>query len=197
MTPFLSMGGQQTSRVDFLYGTRGAPIDAPLVTAAEAGFHPLGAAGGTSDDNVAAFCATRVAPRGQYLGLFDADGGKRFALVQDDRGTFYERHHPRSGHAWRDWFYAAGYVLFTELDARWRATDVVLAHPTGHGWGSRVAPGLRDMPEAFLEGLGQALDAHALALRRVWFDTCCLDGPDEITQAAQRLARAGAAPTGL
>jgi hypothetical protein len=185
-----SRGGK---RVEIGLDASGAPSDAPLVTAAELGFHPLGAAEGDADPNIGVFVgATRDAARGMYLGLFDSPTGKKFALVQDDRGgahsSFYERHRPEPERAWRDWFYAAGYVLFSEIDARWHSTDVVLAHPTGHGWGPPQEPSLVDMPEAFLNGVAHAMDQSGTALARIWIDSCCRP-PHRVLRRATARAR--------
>jgi hypothetical protein len=161
----------------------------PLVTAAERGFHPLNATGCDSIPGVREFCdVTRYADRGMYLGFFE-DERRRVALVQDNRGSFYSRNHPDrvNARAWRDFFYAAGFSQFAQADELWGATDVVLAHPTGHGWGPPEDDSLVDMPEAFLHGLGNLLDERTLRLRRIHFYDCCLRGPDVIVRSARRL----------
>ena len=169
------MGGRRTPRIEVFLGCAEAPRSAPFMTAAELGFHPLSERLNEADDDgsVTMFAnRTRQAIRGQYGGLFDTSDGSRFALVQDDRGPFYSNRNPNAAVAWRDWFHAAAFQLFTRLDDRWHSKDVVLAHPTGHGWGGDETLG--GVMESFLEGLGHALDERSLTLQRIWVNPCCI-----------------------
>lgn len=125
---------------------------------------------------------------GLWLVLCDHPQEKRrFALIQsnrsesDDRRGFYETRHPREDRVWRDFYYLATYTIFSLIDEHWGADEVVLSHPTGHGWPEDLMP-------AVLEGLGHFADRQPPgSLRKVCLSVCCLDGPSEVLKAAEVL----------
>jgi hypothetical protein len=159
---------------------------APLICASEMGFCPLGdelrfgrwspavqgLVGRIAD-------AMRYSESGLLLALLDLeDAPRRLALVQDNRGPFYERRYG-GDHAqakgWKDFYYSAGYYLAERIDDLWAAPEVELAHPTGWRWHPNVAP-------PFLEGLRARHISRPLALERVRVNGCC-DGPAAIAAA--------------
>jgi hypothetical protein len=169
------------------------PDRAPLLCAAELGFCPLGGAGGGRSVGVSEFVnATRDRQDGMYLALAGPPlTGRRFLLVQDDRSTgvqpnYYQLKAPdrstvwrsKDRVAWRDYYYAAVYVLLTEAADKWRPLRVVeFAHATGHGWPEGLAASM-------LDALGHACDTHSLGLDRVYVRLCCTDA--EAIEAAVR-----------
>ena len=78
---------------------------------------------------------------------------------------------------WRDFYYLATYTILSSIDEHWGSREVVLTHPTGHGWPEDLMP-------TVLDALGHFADREpAPALRRVYIHRCCLKGPDQVLGA--------------
>ena len=176
------------SNIDLVVGETRHNGDVPLVAAAELGYSPLGVALSrrTEADVPIRAVANHMAAAeedGLLLALCDVPNApRRFGLVQTNRGpgfrrNFYERRHVGRDRVWRDFYYAAAYVLFALMNERWpNTTDVELAHPTGHGW-------LTDLAPSFFDGLGHLADEQRLDLRKIHVNRCCLDNDDEMRSA--------------
>src|SRR4051794_28774547 len=117
------------------YGTDAAPADAPLIVTSEVGFSPLVASigRGPGDEQVKRLAGRmQNAANGLWLALCDVpDSSRRVALVRSARGSgaapnFYQKTPTRRGEVWRDYYYAAAYVLFREIDRCWPGTTEVV-----------------------------------------------------------------------
>ncbi|RKQ90889.1 hypothetical protein C8N24_0704 [Solirubrobacter pauli] len=183
----------QRATISIHYDADVAPADAPMIAAAKVSFSPLGTALGRGQgDELVRRLSRRMSSRadGLWLALCDVpDASRRFALVQSDRSSvsvpnFYERHHTRRDEIWRDYYYAAAYVLVREIDRRWpETTDVVLSHPTGHGWPQGLI-------ESVFDGLWHLADNEELTLRHLHVDACCLESPAELERGLDVVDRA-------
>jgi hypothetical protein len=147
----------------------------PFIGASEDGFSPLGIELDRENgwDGAAHIAnAIREAHYGPLVALLDRPGASRkLALVQSNRGPFYEDKHAPQGdpkRAWRDFYYRAGWILFNEMNDRWKPREVQMSHLTGHLW----VPG---MLEATLNALKNLLGSRKLSLKRVFLDSCCYE----------------------
>ncbi|UJA20937.1 hypothetical protein HJD18_12425 [Thermoleophilia bacterium SCSIO 60948] len=127
----------------------------------------------------------RSSLEGQWLAFADDPSGASVAMVQTDRGAFYEAHHPNArGPVWRDFYFRAASVAFDRITARTNATDVRLLHPTGYGWPPQLT-------ESFFDGLARRADAGGLGVERVWIQTgdCGLRDTSVLADAVDALNR--------
>ncbi|MGI8730125.1 MAG: hypothetical protein ACR2LK_09085 [Solirubrobacteraceae bacterium] len=130
----------------------------------------------------------RDSPEGAWLALCQhPEDQRRYALIQSnrswtpDRIGFYEAHYPQTARVWRDFYYRTTYAILALIDEHWAAEEVVLSHPTGHGWPPDLMP-------AVLEALGHFADRRPpTSLRRVCLSACCLDGPGDVLEAIKML----------
>jgi hypothetical protein len=116
--------------------------------------------------------AIRDANQGPLVAFYDCPiAPRRLALIQSNRGQFYEANHAPQGaprRAWRDFYYRAGWILFKEMNDRWKPREIQMSHLTGHLW----VPG---MLEATLNAVKNLLRSRNLSLERIFLDTCCYE----------------------
>jgi hypothetical protein len=120
------------------------------------------------------------APDGMFIAFVENGDLRPLALIQDDRGAFYESvqgqlHGGRP--AWKEFFHAAGYVTFAYVDWLWRPPEVCLMNFSGGG----SIP--RNAATALFEGFGMLIDRRTLALRKL-----CIDGHGDIESALAEAA---------
>jgi hypothetical protein len=175
------------------FGAARAPRDAPLIAASEVGYSPLGpaTAGLACRDEIRRVGdSMRDAQHGILLALCECSDDRRFALIQsnrsssEERRSFYDqRPFGRQDPVWRDFYYLATYTALALIDKHWGSREVVLSHPTGHGWPENLMP-------TVLEALGHFADREPRpALRHLYIHGCCLGGPDDVLRAMEILNR--------